>query len=778
MKTAKNIQMKKMHRGVILLFVFLVFIQVLCIGVLGNADEKCYVSQNISEALHGSSKVEYLFRPEYAFINSLGVVFDGVMEDASGYLDIRINKEAELLWAGKLSLNKIHNNVREEIYIGSPLEKDKNYSLQLYAEGEDVSIETLDIKYGDSNENVFLFRMMKLLPWLIVDILVLLCLFYRNRLLCLLKKYRDSLLESKYCNPVVIATQILCSLLLVTFLEIEFNKSTIGLLLIISWISGYKFKEKIMQLKQVANIKYTKIILSLLILFAAFCFCGNYTIILPIGKSVTLLKIILFMTSIIWMTPIIITMILLFISLSDKLFDAGSEKKSTVCFFVVNVILLLWPSVLAMYAFNPVISTGDSIDCIWSAHHIVNSSDWFPPFYYMFLRSAFMIWDHVTMAAIQQMLFWCVVFMELFLFMRKHGIKDKYIYICSFFIGINVNNFLYLNTIWKDIPYCCAIVWLTVVLAKLFIDKEEYENKVLIYLELICALVFTYFLRKNGVIPCAMVMLALLYVFKRKWKIYVSLVISVLVILFIQFPLYSYLQIEKASSNSMYLGLGQDILGTYYAGGELSEESIKFVTKLTKENNIEHEYNPTYYPYSHNNEMEVEIGGFARDVVETALRNPMEFIRNSVARMDVVFSVFRGNKSIVTNVNYYGTEDEDIIWNTLAPQRIENELTFLFERVCFLTISNQILNIVTWRCGIYTLLLGVIYVTLMLRSKKMKYSLLFMPVLGQVLGLWIACGWCGEYRYFWPINVICVVLIMLTPILIRVQRTEMQGKGI
>ncbi len=78
------------------------------------------------------------------------------------------------------------------------------------------------------------------------------------------------------------------------------------------------------------------------------------------------------------------------------------------------------------------------------------------------------------------------------------------------------------------------------------------------------------------------------------------------------------------------IGLSQDILGVYYAGGEVSEGTLQMVYIMTENNNAEYSYNPTGSLQSY--DLAVEPVDFIKNYIQTFLRNPVIMARAVIVR--------------------------------------------------------------------------------------------------------------------------------------------------
>ena len=63
------------------------------------------------------------------------------------------------------------------------------------------------------------------------------------------------------------------------------------------------------------------------------------------------------------------------------------------------------------------------------------------------------------------------------------------------------------------------MLWLTVIISKLVIDEDYYAGTKKIYIELIIAWIFIFFIRQNGIVPYILSAVVLGVVYKKNKKI-------------------------------------------------------------------------------------------------------------------------------------------------------------------------------------------------------------------------------------------------------------------
>ena len=401
---------------------------------------------------------------------------------------------------------------------------------------------------------------------------------------------------------------------------------------------------------------------------------------------------------------------------------------------------------------------------ITNAQHLYGMYDWHPAFYCMILRAIEEVWNSTYAVIAVQYFFWAYVMIELFLYLRWKGLSDAIIAGTSVFCGLNASNFIHINTIWKDIPYTLSLLWIFVLMTKLSMNFDHYKHKWYIYLETIVALVGVFFYRKNGVVSFAVITIVLLIFLRNNKRLIAALFTSLFLIGIVKGPIYTHYQVEDPGVSGMYHGLGQDILGVYYAGGEVSESTLQMINMMTSYNNAEYAYTPTWSNQSY--DVQVKPAVFIRNYMDTFFKNPVTMIRAMIAREDAVWDIYAGQDTRLSCVNYIGTQDGHKEWNHYYDKRIYRSLYTWMSAATAYTADTQWIAAIEWRCGLLCLLGLICTAWLVIRYGKGKHLVMIAPIGAHILGLFLSTGW-SDFRYFWPLNLLNTSLFLLTIILIR-----------
>lgn len=761
-------------------------------------DKQYYVSKSID--VRGAVEVPcnniiQEFSTNEKRLNSLEIYFNNIPEDKEGSIELSILKNDIVVYCGKVSLNNIENEGWTKIYLNIPIDVDANYKIVLNALdcsqmptlcmtyknntapeaggclADDVVLDgKLAIKFGYLRESSFADKLFMSA----VSGVLLFFLWAMLKYFYLIKHAVSNIyIRSNVKGVPVIGELVLC--LVVTKLGgLGLQSMTEIILYAVSIFSMWDIENKVSFIVEFADKVWKKICFCALCAYAAFALVGQRLFIYPLDLKVTAEGVFIFLATLAWFVPVIISCIMALDKLSLLIVNQHNGMKFY-RFFGLLLVILIVPPALNLYANNPGITTYDSfVTMLINAKHIRGMQDWHPAFYCMLLRVILNIWDSTYAVILCQYFFWCYVMLEALLYLRKKGISDGMILLTALFIGGNAANFIQINTIWKDIPYTLSLFWTMIICAKLALDFEFYKNKWYIYLELIIALVGLFFYRKNGIVAFAIVVLTLGIVLRKNIKVFCSIIISLALIITIKYPVYNYFEIEDPGRYGMYIGLSQDILGVYYSGGELSENTLLMVNVMTSGNTIEFDYTPTWARQSYG--LDVEPTDFILSYLDTFIKNPVLMTRAIIAREDAIWDIFRGKDTVLGCVNLQRTNDgvvvDEINWNDYYPQRKPNNFRVWMAELTAKTASVQWVNAIEWRCGLFTLLTLIALCLIFFKYGVNKYWIIIIPGVGHILGLLLSTGW-SDFRYFWPLNLMDVFIIIFALYIMA----ERNGRG-
>lgn len=765
----------------------LVFIRILYIIGRGELNKQYNISMeyDFTEFTELPCRnIEISFVGRGSRLDSLELIFTNIAEDVETDLTLGVQKDGRTLYQTGISLTADDNWKWKKIYLGMNPETEEEYILSLDVDDaceqvpmllivpqgaeeimrscQDGSVikGTAAVNFGYLIAPGYLDRAITASLWLIFAAAVFLFLSYFEKVAGAAAGLYIRLAREVPPKVLNVVLEVLAGIIIVKCSGIELQESTKVILYGISLLATLKADEKRKCVRELADRPVKKVFLYLLYVYAAFALIGQRIWTYPLDVRIRASGVFVFAVAIFWFVPVIDSLLYSLETAGKAVLGDGGKR----CRFVLICTgLLLLPTCYNLFANNPGISSPDTATCmIDNAKHLHGMYGWHPLFYCMILKVIQKVSDTTYAVIAAQYFFWAYVANELLLYLRKRGVRGGILIGAAGFMGFNAANVIHLNTIWKDIPYTLSLLWVFVILAKLALDYEEYRRKWYIYLEFAAAMTGVCLYRQNGIVTFLIVAVTVLVVFRKSIKIWMSVVAVTVLIFVIKGPVYDYYDVVDPGEAGIYIGLGQDVLGVYYAGGEVSEDTLAMITQMTVADNdrYRNSYTPTWSYASYY--VDVTPPEFISCYIDTFLKNPILMIRAVIDREDALWDIFQGKDAVLGCVNYIGTEDADVRyqWNDYYPARHYISLFTDMEAATSYTANTQWIAAIEWRSGLLMLLGLTTWLFIILKKGGNKYMVLLAPMAGHILSLLLSTGW-SDFRYFWPMNLLNMAWIMI-----------------
>lgn len=786
--------MKKIALWKKITFLIVLCIAIIRIGYIMFQDEITtnYYAEHIDISKAKTQKCNKLtqkFKSNNSRIDSLELIFSDISKDKQGMIVLSIKDKSDLIYKTNIQLASINDNEWKKIHVNIPVEAKKEYVIEmdsvnckkkpnvLVTKGKNVSKEAVKsyskkdeikgqiaIRFGYQSKPLMIDKCINVAICIAYVLLIGVILLIYDRVKKELCKCIERIRSITNNDLAFVVLEVTFLAYLDIYCDLEIEYLTLIIMGLISLLAGWTVSKTTLYVKSLVDNRCKKMLLAFVYLYCAFALVGQRTFIYPLDMSVSLIGWINYIIAILWCIPIVNGIIYM----ANKMYNlTGMSKERLILktwkLVIIMGVLLIVPTIFNLAANNPGISSPDTEVCLTTnIRNFRGMYDWHPAFYCMILKLLSCIWDTTYMIIIWQYVFWLYVMLEGLLYLRKKNVRDEILICIALISGLNPANMIHLNTIWKDIPYTLSVLWLTIIISKLSIDFDEYKKKWYVYIELVIALLGMCLYRKNGIVPFIIVLIGLGIVLRKNTKLLVSLAISVVLVGVYKGPVYDYFDFEEPGLKGMYIGLGQDILGVYYNGGEVSKDTVKMINAMTFENNAEYIYNPTWAEQS--TDVYVKPGKFIMNYIDTFVHNPVIMTRAIIAREDAIWDIYQGSNAALYAVHYTGTMDGVGDWNEYYPARINTSIEQPMLEFTYNSVQTQWLNLIIWRCGVISLLTLVVICYGLLKGKIEKYYLILISGFGNILGLLLSTGW-SDFRYFWPLNLVNIYVIIVVIIM-------------
>ncbi|MFA6309280.1 MAG: DUF6020 family protein [Clostridia bacterium] len=442
-----------------------------------------------------------------------------------------------------------------------------------------------------------------------------------------------------------------------------------------------------------------------------------------------------------------------------KNISIGPKTKSFLI-FLMYFLPSFFVFMIYLLAFYPGVMAVDSIRQ-WDQIVRFSFGDWHPVFHTFMEYLITRVWlSPAAIAIFQAGMFSFAIAAAMHQF-DKMGLNRKLLLILTAIFTFNPVNGIFSITILKDTPFTASVVFLTVLLVKIFYTEGKWirpvQNKVLLAVTLVCTAMF----RHNGLAPALATVFILLIVYRKYWKGVLSVAIATgIIILAIQGPFYQFLKVKPSSDYQPLVLSVIQISAIAHFNGNVSPAEKTFLSKLTSWKDWSNGYNKysslgvtksKSYDWQkfHDNKTE-----YLKTWVSLVFKNPGIATKAYLARTNMIWQIISpsdSNFSIGMQVqkNKYGFKQ-----NSKLPPVVK----YVLGKAVALTAKNQ-LNWLFWRPAVYMYFIFLMSL-LIIKRKKLKALTVFVPVLGNTLGLAIVTT-SSQPRYFYATILVAPVALLL-----------------
>jgi hypothetical protein len=229
-------------------------------------------------------------------------------------------------------------------------------------------------------------------------------------------------------------------------------------------------------------------------------------------------------------------------------------------------LLVFWPGVMS----------NDSM-ALWIQNLSGVYSDWQSALYAFGLAVLMKIWYSPALVVILQILLLSLLTAWGLKTLEDSGVPRWPLWIVSFLFALSPVNNQLIIALWRDIPYAMAMLWLTILVLKIFLSRgESLKGWGWVWLGLSGFLIAI--LRQNGIPVAFALLIALPVIYRKYWKQAAgSLLLCLLVFLAVKGPLYTWLNVDRTKSGQSNLILLHHIAAHLNAGTPLEPEERAYL---------------------------------------------------------------------------------------------------------------------------------------------------------------------------------------------------------
>lgn len=489
---------------------------------------------------------------------------------------------------------------------------------------------------------------------------------------------------------------------------------------------------------------------------SSFCFVGNY-VLLNYGNGV------------IHIIAVFLFAVLILFTLGLWLFKFIDNKRAlkknldgdSVFWNVFIITSMIW--FFYLIAFYPGFMSGDSIDQ-WKQALTNNYNDWHPVIHTLLIKAVQTIWNHPAAYSILQILIVSAILSYTMNFLYLRGLPKKVILIFSAVFACIPSNGVYVITMWKDIPFSYALLFLTVLIANLLSNYDLFWRRRVNLLLLTIALILTATMRHNGIIPFIFSILLIIgySVLKRKYifKNIILVVITLSLIIIYKGPVFDKLDVTPNPKGLKYYAPVHGIARLVYEEKNLSPETEKFlinIMPLHMWTDLYNDYTTGKYTFGFKDFVENlskhKTSYILNLYIQNLIKYPDEIIKERLIMTQLLWSV----QPLSGSYNYRYQFD-GITPNKYGFKQVDNPFKTFINEVLSKTSDSGFLDILLWRSGIY--FVSLLYLSYYLFFFTEKRNLcITIPLYSNILALLLSLK-SQNYRYVYFVFLLFCFIIL------------------
>jgi hypothetical protein len=285
-------------------------------------------------------------------------------------------------------------------------------------------------------------------------------------------------------------------------------------------------------------------------------------------------------------------------------------------------------------------------DSFWQwamAHRVTEYNDWHPILHTWMIQATTLVYDSPVSYTVFQMVVLSFSIAYSLYILHKMGMPIWLVLVIDLFYALNpVNGFLSI-TMWKDIPFAAAILFLTVFFAQIVNNSHWLKKRSnACYFVIVCF--FAMNLRHNGieVVVASLIILVLLAKEMRRRLLLLMIPIILLQVIF-SGPIMHYFRVTKGQLNEALAIPSQQIAATYKHHGKFTPQLKTYFDQILPAQNWSKDYipytvNPVKWDHKYNQDViYADFPKYLTNWADLLSLNPKLFIRSYLDHTAVIW---------------------------------------------------------------------------------------------------------------------------------------------
>jgi len=433
----------------------------------------------------------------------------------------------------------------------------------------------------------------------------------------------------------------------------------------------------------------------------------------------------------------------------------------TVFFLVLNkqnkqFVWLAFPMILTwliyLLTFWPGLSSYDTV-FQWDEAHTGLFTDAHPAIHTMFISLVSNTYPSIAAIALTQIISLAFVSAWGLSKLKNRGLSTFFVWVLAFCFAFLPVNSLMVITIWKDIPYGCAVFVLFIQFFEIVFSKGSWIEKRENQGGLIISSLAVSLLRHNG-IPVALTGVAILLIYyKKHWGILFRVILIVLgVYFFVREPFYAFMKV-KSYPGFLNILMFDHIGAHIKAGTPIESENRIFLNNLIpfekwpyicQQSDIRNMDGPI--PFDYFSKPDPRPANIA---IKLFLLNPSVDFQHTLCAARLIYMIDPGYPiySVPLVGYHYGASGV----NGIKP---ESKFPGLLNKLPTPSSKNPVL----WRPAFYLYIIIASLFILLYRGKSKIISLIYLPIFIQTCVM-VVVNYAPDFRYMFSTELIALFSI-------------------
>lgn len=507
---------------------------------------------------------------------------------------------------------------------------------------------------------------------------------------------------------------------------------------------------------------YQKILVCISSIYISFSFIGNNLI----DDGVNFKIIAIFILFCIWIYHLFPFILNFVNNIKVKNKNKELSKKQIIIHRIIVFSLIVIIGLMYQLTFYPYIVPPDGFMQLQDINNHT-LSNWHPYLHTLLMKTFDMIFGDVKFFIFFRIFVFATIFTNILFYFYQKNLSLFKIYLIALLLTILPVTGIFLVTLWKDVDFTLALVYLVFLIFLLIKDFKYFNRNKLNYLWLILSLLSVGMFRHNGIIVMFITIILILTLTKgKRFLLVISLIITCIITFIIKVPLYQSLKVIDAPTNfdiaTIMHGFNRLI---YTDNPKIDKDAYQYLTDKIPIEIWKISYDKynidllLHYQTIDIRNMDINkskvIGFYFKQFIKT----PIELIKDRLYGIDIIWNVSEKDEVMTYKYQILYDEFETNYAQLLNIKSEENFLTNIIKKVLLMIANNEILNSLFFRVGIYIDSLILIFVYCILKQKKDLLACL-IPLIINILTLLIAMHH-YEYRYVWNVELVSLLFILI-----------------